>query len=305
MTTPKKTLLITGGNGFIGRNIREQLCNRYNILAPSHSELDLLSGIDVKNYFKEHNIDYVINGATVGGSRKREDIDIVKKNVKMYLNLTTYGNFDRIIQIGSGAEYDKTRPLNKISEYQFGEYIPDEDYGFSKYLISRCIGNREDAIGLRLFGIFGKYEDYEFKFISNAIVKNLLDLPIQINQNVVFDWLYVNDFVRLLEDFIIQTPPYRFYNVTPTVSCDLVSIVNIINDISEHKSKIIIDNKGKNNEYTGNNDRLMERYNWNFKFTSIEKSIEELIGYYKSILPTINPKKITKDQYYNKCVVRK
>lgn len=302
----KKTLLVTGGNGFIGRNIKEQMCSRYNILAPSHSELDLLSGFEVKKYFKEHEIDYVINGANIGGNRKCCDTDIVKKNVKMYLNLTTYGNFDRIIQLGSGAEYDKSRSLNKISEYQFGEYIPEDDYGFSKYLISRCIGNREDAIGLRLFGIFGKYEDYEYKFISNAIVKNLLGLPIKINQNVVFDWLYIDDFIRLLEDFIIQTPPYRFYNVTPTVSYDLVTIVNIINDLSPTKSKIIIDNKGKNNEYTGNNDRLMERYNGAFRFTSMDLAIEQLFVYYQSILSTINIHKIKKDKYFDKCTsVRK
>jgi len=301
----KKTLLITGGNGFIGRNIREQLCTRYNILAPSHSELDLLSSLEVKTYFKEHNIDYVINGANVGGSRKCNEVDIVKKNIKMYLNLTTYGNFERIIQLGSGAEYDKTRPLHKISEYQFGEYIPADDYGFSKYLISRCISNREDAIGLRLFGIFGKYEDYEYKFISNAIVKNLLGLPIQINQNVVFDWLYVNDFIRLLEDFIIQTPPYRFYNVTATLSYDIVTIANIINKISSNKSKIIVEHKGKNYEYSGNNDRLLERYNGTFKFTPIEIAIKELIIYYQSILPNINPKKIMRDKYYDSCVVKK
>jgi GDP-L-fucose synthase len=282
------------------------MCSRYNILAPSHSELDLLSGFEVKKYFKEHEIDYVINGANIGGNRKCCDTDIVKKNVKMYLNLTTYGNFDRIIQLGSGAEYDKSRSLNKISEYQFGEYIPEDDYGFSKYLISRCIGNREDAIGLRLFGIFGKYEDYEYKFISNAIVKNLLGLPIKINQNVVFDWLYIDDFIRLLEDFIIQTPPYRFYNVTPTVSYDLVTIVNIINDLSPTKSKIIIDNKGKNNEYTGNNDRLMERYNGAFRFTSMDLAIEQLFVYYQSILSTINIHKIKKDKYFDKCTsVRK
>ena len=301
----KKTLLVTGGNGFIGRNIKEQMGSRYNILAPSHAELDLLYGFEVKKYFKSNEIDYVINGANIGGNRKSCDTDIVKKNVKMYLNLTTYGNFDRIIQLGSGAEYDKSRSLNKISEYQFGEYIPEDDYGFSKYLISRCIGNREDAIGLRLFGIFGKYEDYEYKFISNAIIKNLLGLPIRINQNVVFDWLYINDFIRLLEDFIIQTPPYRFYNVTTPTSYDLVTIANIINEVSENQSKIIVENKGKNNEYTGNNDRLMERYNWNFKYTPMEQAIKELMVYYQTNLSTINTKKIKKDKYFEKCVVRK
>lgn len=300
----KKTLLITGGNGFIGRNIKEQLYPKYNILAPSHSEIDLLTGSEVKRYFKNHDIDYVVNCANVGGNRKCQDTDIVKKNVKMYLNLTTYGNFERIIQLGSGAEYDKSRSLNKISEYQFGEFIPNDDYGFSKYLISRCIGNREDAIGLRLFGVFGKYEDYEYKFISNAIVKNIIGLPIKINQNAVFDWIYIDDLIKLLEDFIIQSPPYKFYNITPTTSYDIITIANIINNISETKSKIIIENKGKNNEYTGNNERLLERYGGHFKFTPIETAIKTMFKYYQHILPSINTKKIKKDKYFDNCTVR-
>jgi len=32
---------------------------------------------------------------------------------------------------------------------------------------------RENMYCLRLFGIFGKYEDYKFKFILNTIVINL------------------------------------------------------------------------------------------------------------------------------------
>lgn len=46
-----KTILLTGGNGFIGRNIRESfLMEKYNILFPSSRELNLSDENSVDDY---------------------------------------------------------------------------------------------------------------------------------------------------------------------------------------------------------------------------------------------------------------
>ena len=50
----KKQLLLTGGNGFIGKNIRESfLAQKYDITAPRSSELNLADTAAVDNYFKD------------------------------------------------------------------------------------------------------------------------------------------------------------------------------------------------------------------------------------------------------------
>jgi GDP-L-fucose synthase len=105
---------------------------------------------------------------------------------------------------------------------------------------------------------------------------------------VVFDWLYINDLMRVIDGFIGGQTNHSAYNVTPTNSIDLVSIVNMINELSDKQSSVIVEKEGLNLEYTGSNNRLMARYAGGFKFTPMETAIQELIEYYKKTVPHIN-----------------
>ena len=96
----------------------------------------------------------------------------------------------------------------------------------SKYIQAKCAKNIYNPI---IFGLYGQKEDYTFKFISNAILKNILNMPIVINQNVVFDYLYLGDFLRIIDAMIEKDFAYQEFNITPTESIDLVSIAKIIN----------------------------------------------------------------------------
>jgi nucleoside-diphosphate-sugar epimerase len=314
MTRP--TILVTGGSGFIGKNIVEYYHKKANlhkakVLAPSHAQLDLLSTVEVNRFFKEHRIDYIINCANIGGDRKSREVnDIVEKNLRVFCNL--YDNLyasscKRMIHFGSGAEYDKSKPINNVKESDFN-YPPKDSYGFSKYLMSRLISEAcdEDVICLRLFGVFGKYEDYTFKFISNSIVKYLLGWPIHIRQNVLFDWLYVNDLVELLPAFLDMESYFEnFYNITPGNPVDLLTIAEIIN--TPKKVEIIVENPGMGYEYTGSNHRLLKnrlvQYQEPVQFTPMPTAISNLKLYYKSILSTADIDKVKNDELRTFCKV--
>ena len=43
-------ILITGGNGFIGRNLIEELSNDYDVFSPSSKDLDLLDSNAIELY---------------------------------------------------------------------------------------------------------------------------------------------------------------------------------------------------------------------------------------------------------------
>jgi GDP-L-fucose synthase len=299
-----KTLFVTGGSGFIGRNIREYFQDMATVIAPTHAQLDLLSQDAVDTFFREHEIDYVIHCANIGGNRKCPGPDdSVTRNLRIFFNLLHNSrHYEKLIHFGSGAEYDKCRPLAGILETSFGERIPVDDYGFSKFLISRYIEKSENSVCLRLFGVFGRYEDYDYKFISNAIVKNLLRMPIRIRQNVNFDWLYISDLMKIVEHFIDHDSPDRAYNITPGRPLDLVTIADMINKNSAFPSEIIIEIAGLNNEYSGNNDRLLTRIG-NFPFTPMQRAISELREYYSSILSRIDADAIWRDEYARYCIV--
>ena len=120
-----KTVLITGGSGYIGTNLREYLRSKYSVLAPGHSALDLLNSAAVERYFNTHAIDVVINCAVVGGSRSEEQVmGSVATNLRMFFNIVrcrTY--YKKMIHLGSGAEYDKDRPCHKVREEEFGKRV--------------------------------------------------------------------------------------------------------------------------------------------------------------------------------------
>lgn len=278
----KKTIFITGAGGFIGRNLTEQFSKKYKLLTPGHKELDLLDEKAVDNFFKKNKIDVVINCAVIGGSRKEEHVkSALLGNLRIFFNLLkNKDKYKKMIHLGSGAEYDKSKPIMNVRETDWGKTIPKDEYGFFKYICSKYIEKEKNIISVRVFGLFGKYEDHRYRFISNAIVNNLKDLPISIKQNVFFDYTYINDFIRIVNHFISHKVKYKFYNIGTGVKIDLLTIADKINKITDRKSKITIENKGLNNEYTCNNSRLVNELG-KFEFTDFDKSLKELYDWYE------------------------
>ena len=289
----KKNILITGGSGFIGQNFKEHFPSKYTIYSPTHLDIELTEEKQVEGFFKKNKIDAVIHCANIGGTRNTTQLnDIVPINLRMFLNLLRCKRYyKKLIFLGSGAEYNKNQPLVKVKETDFDKSVPVDDYGFYKYVCSRFIEREKNIVNLRLFGLYGKHEDYLLRFISNAIVKNLLLLPIDINQNVYFDYLYINDLIRIIDYFINHETKYNIYNVSSGLKIDLITIARKINAISPFQSKFIIRKQGLNNEYTASNTRLTREMK-DFKFTSIEEGISDLYKWYGKRLDLIDRKKI-------------
>ncbi|EKE05596.1 MAG: hypothetical protein ACD_19C00198G0002 [uncultured bacterium] len=297
----KARILLTGGSGFIGRNIVEQLNNTYNFVIPTHKSLELLNTESVEKFFRQKGaFDVVVHCAFIGGPRNSSDTDeTLKNNLRIFLNIIrNKKQFGKLINLGSGAEYGKQRPIIRISERDFDKVIPaaTDYYGFGKYSIAKYIENSDNLVNLRLFGVYGKYEDFSLRFISNAICNSLLGLPIKISRNVLFDYLYINDFVKILEYFLTNKTRYKSYNVGRGVSIDLVTISDKINKIAPHKSPIEITSRGLANEYTCNNKGLMNEIA-NFEFTDFNKSLEELYKWYLTRVDKLRKKDFLEDHF--------
>ena len=271
-----ETILITGSGGFIGRNLKEHLSNKYNLLCPRSFELDLTDTSAVQNYFKIHSIDFVIHCAVKGGARGVvDDKSVIDINLAMFNNLKKFVDCEkRMITFGSGAQYDKSLPLTKIKEKDLGKSIPNDPYGYSKYLIAKEIQKTDNITCLNIFGCYGKYEK-ESRFPTYAIVQNLNCEPVVINKNVVFDYLYIDDLCSIVEHFVENKPKEKIMNLTPTKSIGIFEIAQIVNSISDFQSPILFKEEGLNNEYTGDNALLLKEIR-GFKFTSYEKGLKEL-----------------------------
>lgn len=267
-------ILITGANGFIGRNLKEYFINRYDVYCPPRQELNLLDSPAVTSYLLRHTFDIVIHCAVT--------LTSVEQNLKMYFNIEKHsGSFGKMFCIGSGAEYDMDNYIPKMKEDYFGKHIPGDVYGFSKYVIAKDIESRpRNIFNLRVFGIYGKYENHRRRFISNNICRALCKLDLSINQNMFFDYLYINDFLQILEMFLHQDAQRRSYNICTGKPIDLLTLARIIRKVDGRALPINIKEEGFKKEYTGDNTFFLREYG-NFDFTPPEKAIEELYFWYK------------------------
>ncbi|MCL4416572.1 MAG: NAD(P)-dependent oxidoreductase [Actinobacteria bacterium] len=287
----KKNVLITGSNGFAGKNLKGYLNGKYNLLTPTRKELNLLDEKQVDSFFKKNKIDVVIHTAVVGGSRAEEaEESALGQNMRMFFNiLRNKKYFKKMIHCGSGAEYDKRFPIVKVKEEDFDRKVPQDEYGYGKYLCSKYIENVDGIVCLRIFALFGNGEDYRYRFISNAICRNIFGMPITMRQDVYFDYIYIKDFVRIVEYFIENNGKYKFYNIGTGKRINIKAIAEKINQLADKKSRILVNKKGLNDEYTCDNKRLIKEIK-GFKFTDFNDYMVDLYNWYKE-----NKKNINKD----------
>lgn len=289
-----KRILVTGSNGFIGKNLVEGLSKCYKIFAPKRNELNLLNKEEVYKYLNENKFDIIIHSANQNSTRNTlvSEYDILNRNLKMFFNLECCKNYyGKMYYFGSGAEYDMNNYVPMMQEKYFGKFIPSDPYGFSKYIMSKMAEQDNNIYDLRLFGVFGKYEEWERRFISNAICRCVYNLPITIKQNVYFDYLYVDDLVNIMKWFIENTPAMKHYNLCTGNKIDLLTIANKILNIAGKNLYILVGESGLKREYTGSNVRLLSEIK-NIKFTPIDVSIKKLYDYYSNNIGEFDIRKI-------------
>lgn len=278
----KLRIFLTGGGGFIGRNIRELLGEKYTIVAPSHSQLELANSDMVEVFLRTYPVDVIVHTANVGGNRAEATVpNVAAYNLRIFFNLVRNSRYyKKFIYLGSGTQYGKQLSVSRVKEADLGVRIPADEFGLYKYVCARYI---EDSalplLNLVLFGVYGKYEPYQFRFISNALCKAMFDMPITISQNAFFDYLWIDDFVRILDYFISQAPAHRTYNIGSGRQMELTAIARDILQVARKKLPISVFKRGHKEEYTCNTSRLREEIP-SFKFTDFLTTIGHLYEYY-------------------------
>ena len=281
-----KNVLILGSGGFVGRNLIEHLSQRCDLLldCPKIEELNLLDENSVEKYLKRKRYDVIVNAAVYNPKiDPYSPIPELEQDLRMFYNLERCSNlFGKMYYFGSGAEYDKSGDIVSVEEGKYVNGVPKNQYGMAKYTIGKIIRNCGNIYNLRIFGLFGKYENWRTTFISGACCKALKGLPITIRQNVYFDYVFIKDFVRIIEWFIDNDPKYHEYNISSGRKIDLVDLANMVKKASAKDVPVIVCQTGLAKEYTASNKRLTEEMG-GFVFTDYQTAVTELFHYYEGI----------------------
>lgn len=246
-------ILVTGSNGVLARVIIERLKPIHSVIATNRITLDVLRLDKVKYFFDNNEIEVVIHTAINGGRRvKKDNVLAFYENLLMFENLQHVIGDRLFINLGSGAEFDTSLPIDCMLEGDIFSRVPKDFYGLSKNIIAKRLYGMSNAINLRIFGCFGATEDDGM--VKTALVNSFFNKPIFVLDKWM-DFIYVEDFCTVIE-WCINNIKYlpKSINCVYKDKSKLEDIARYSQEITGVKNEIIIQDIG--NSYTGGGDIL-------------------------------------------------
>jgi len=229
-------VLITGGGGFIGKNLTEGL-NEYDVTSITRDDFDLTDTNSVNKFFKGKNFDVVIHTAIIGGDRMVIDSDkTLTQNLLLFNNLMdNESHFKKLINFGSGAE----------------THSPNSPYGISKKIISDNVSKNEGFYNIVIFATFNENE-LNSRFIKANMLNYINKKPMIIHRNKYMDFFYMTDLITLVKFYLNNNVLPKSIDCSYQKKVTLKDIADMINNLSDYKVPIIIEESGLDKSYIGN-----------------------------------------------------
>ncbi|MEI6726084.1 MAG: NAD(P)-dependent oxidoreductase [Actinomycetes bacterium] len=247
-------VLITGGSGFIGRHLVEGLRGSFDVDAPATAELDLLDTVAVGAYLRKGHFEAVVHAATWDATRTsgKDPGFVLENSLRMFHNLARErAAFTRLVNLGSGAEYDRGRELLRVREDEFDRVVPSDQYGYAKYLMRKHCELTPGLLNLSLFGVFGSFEDWRLRFLSNACCHAVFDLPIEVGRDALFDYIAVEDVAEAVSWCLRSETEEGSFNVCSGEGHSLVDLAHVVRAASGKDLEIVVRRPGRGPAYVG------------------------------------------------------
>jgi len=218
-----KKIIITGTNGFIGSNLKEELRSKFRIIEINEDVFGSSDWEEKTQDFFNAEIDAVFH---VGACS-----DTLEQNVN-YMMTVNY-EFTRLL---SDLCSSKEIPLiysSSAANYGTNGKYPSNLYGWSKYAAENYVVSR-GGIGLRYFNVYGPGEEHKGKMASVAyqmVKKFESNEPINLfPKKPTRDFVYVRDVVsanvHALEDYSLLKG--RYYEVGSGGSRPFEDVLNFM-----------------------------------------------------------------------------
>jgi GDP-L-fucose synthase len=301
-----KKILVTGGNGFLGKFVVEELKKRNvtDIFTPSSSELDLRLQESCRNAVK--NVDVVFHLAgTVGGIgfNKSNPADCFYDNIMMSTQLiheAMKANIEKLIALGTVCSYPKFANI-PFSEEEIWEGYPEETnaaYGLSKkMMLVQSDAYRQqfgfNSISIVPTNLYGPYDDFnpETSHVIPGIILKIFNaqklgqekITLWGNGTPTRDFLFVEDAAR---GIVLAGEKYEGTSIINLGSEQEISIKDLAETIAQtmnFSGEILWDETKPNGQPRRcvSNKKAKENFGFEAKI-SMKEGLQKTIEWYVS-----------------------
>jgi GDP-L-fucose synthase len=297
-------LLLTGSRGMLGSSILARIGQKYEVLSPNRSELDLLDSENVLNYLRENNPNLIIHAAAkVGGIQANIEngFDFLTQNIRIDSNIFSAARslkISKLIYIGSTCMYPKDREFSlKESDLLTGTLEPtNEGYALAKIIGTKTVELAAETEKLAwrtliLSNLYGPNDHFELdrSHLIAAVIKKV-DLALESGSPSISMWgdgtsrrefTFVNDVSEFIVDNLenLKDLPTTM-NLGSGVDSSILEFYEIITDLMGYKGKIISDpSKPNGMKRKLSNSTLAAGYGWLPK-TTLNEGLAQTIAWY-------------------------
>tara|TARA_Y100001968_G_C19403542_1_gene742372 strand:+ start:563 stop:1414 length:852 start_codon:yes stop_codon:yes gene_type:complete len=279
-----KKILITGANGFVGKNLLKNInAKEYKVIKINSQDGDLTNP---ETWSKFNTSEYMVHLAakTFVPYSWENPTEFIRNNILSTTNALDFcrKNNTKLILLSSYM-YGNPKVLPTPETHKLSVNNP---YGLSK-IISEQISDfyfksmNTNSITLRAFNLFGPYQPKNF-LISQIISQIKNDKKISVsNLSTKRDYLYIEDLTSAIMKSLTYSGKYRIFNIGMGKSYSVEDIIKIIQ--KSLNSNVKVENKNIPRkmeilETIADTSLAKRELKWIPKF-NFEEGIEELINY--------------------------
>ena len=304
-----KKVLVTGGNGFLGSHVVNELknLNVKDVSTPASKDYDLRNRIDCKKVLKD--IDVVFHLASTSGGimfLKERPAEAFYDNIMMGVNLiheAKEAGIEKLIITGAVSSYPKLAPI-PFNEKNIWDGYPDETnapYGIAKRTLlvqSQAYRQQFDFNSIILFltNLYGPKDHFDptsatvipalIHKISSAKKQNDKSISIWGDGTPTRDFLYVQDAVRGLMLAAEKYDEGLPINLGSDQETTINELVNLISKITGFKGQIKWDKSKPNGQPRRKVSNKLAEEKLGFKAeTTLEEGLQKTIEWFQKHIP--------------------